>query len=397
MTDSKGRTNPPGNEKVSDSEDDDLNEYNTFSNSAPGSFRSRTLDYGYQAAFPTEPLYKLGEVVYIAIPGQAQPAGPFVITKILEGNQYKVKRQDTDAELAYSDPKSHFLMKYELSPVVHLQVIFYFRCCIRLSAYVNSDKNFVVFRRFGQVHARLLLHKQSVIAALEARLNVLDEQEENAYRLKSRARDDNIERNGVLEELEATLLGYDALLDAYLRQHERPRAQVENIKSVTRWIRGNKPLCWDESKFLSNWDDLMGPKDERTSGGLESLIRSCAFILHTWGWKRMFTRRQDLLRSSDNKIVYISSERVVFAAQLLTGIFGVIFTAIPITALYNLSTMAARLQAVGLCASSFAIFIALISHARLIEVFSATATLKILQRSSSLSQLPSELIAYSRI
>ncbi len=80
------------------------------------------------------------------------------------------------------------------------------------------------------------------------------------------------------------------------------------------------------------------------------------------------------MRSSDENIVYINPERVVVAAQLLTGIFGVIFTAIPITVLYNLSTLGSRLQAVALCATGFALFIALISNARLIEVFSATAT-----------------------
>jgi hypothetical protein len=78
----------------------------------------------------------------------------------------------------------------------------------RLSAYLNSDKNFVVFRRFGQVHTRLLLHKQSVISNLEERLTAIDEAEENAYRLKSWNTDDNIERKDVLAELEARILEY---------------------------------------------------------------------------------------------------------------------------------------------------------------------------------------------
>lgn len=78
----------------------------------------------------------------------------------------------------------------------------------RLSAYLNSDKDFVVFRRFGQVHTRLLLHKQSAISNLEERLNAIDEAEENAYRLKSWNTDDNMERKDVLAELEARILEY---------------------------------------------------------------------------------------------------------------------------------------------------------------------------------------------
>jgi hypothetical protein len=109
----------------------------------------------------------------------------------------------------------------------------------RLSAYVNSDKNFVIFKRFGQVHARLLLHKQSVIAALEARLNVLDEQEANAYRLTSRAQDDNIERNDVLEELEARILEYGKFYEIGFIMHGSlmqmlSRRIIRRIFSATR-------------------------------------------------------------------------------------------------------------------------------------------------------------------
>jgi hypothetical protein len=61
--------------------------------------------------FPLEPLYQIGEVVYIAIPGQAQPAGPYVITRILDNNQYRVKRQDTGAELAQPVRESELMIR----------------------------------------------------------------------------------------------------------------------------------------------------------------------------------------------------------------------------------------------------------------------------------------------
>jgi hypothetical protein len=73
---------------------------------------------------------------------------------------------------------------------------------------LNSDNEFVVFRRFGRIHARLLLHKQTVILKLEEKLDAIDEAEENAYKLKSRGADDNVERNQVLVELEARILEY---------------------------------------------------------------------------------------------------------------------------------------------------------------------------------------------
>ncbi|KAF5675601.1 hypothetical protein FDENT_9736 [Fusarium denticulatum] len=46
--------------------------------------------------WPRQPLYEINEVVYVAIPGQAQPAGPYIIISTnFENRTYGLKRQDT--------------------------------------------------------------------------------------------------------------------------------------------------------------------------------------------------------------------------------------------------------------------------------------------------------------
>lgn len=78
----------------------------------------------------------------------------------------------------------------------------------RLSAFVNSDLNLMLFRGFGQLHARVLLQKQDEITEIEQQLNELDKIEANAFFLRSRRMDPSIERKKLVADAEQKLLDY---------------------------------------------------------------------------------------------------------------------------------------------------------------------------------------------
>jgi len=48
----------------------------------------------------------------------------------------------------------------------------------RIAAYFDSDSDTALVRRFGQLHARILLYKQVELTELEARLDKLDKEDE---------------------------------------------------------------------------------------------------------------------------------------------------------------------------------------------------------------------------
>ena len=73
---------------------------------------------------------------------------------------------------------------------------------------MQSDREFVLFRRFGHLHARLLLLKQDAIVELEQELNELDNNDSNAFFVKSRRGDQNSARHAVLAKLEPKLTEY---------------------------------------------------------------------------------------------------------------------------------------------------------------------------------------------
>lgn len=90
----------------------------------------------------------------------------------------------------------------------------------RLSAYVNSDNDTALFRRFGVLHARLLLYKEVEITELEAHLNALDKvdagdpdgEQPNLWRLSNSISLNNgfehTERKELVEKIDQKLEAY---------------------------------------------------------------------------------------------------------------------------------------------------------------------------------------------
>ncbi|KAJ3539277.1 hypothetical protein NM208_g5555 [Fusarium decemcellulare] len=70
-------------------------------------FRSRVDEYPVEADWPREPLYMVGEVVYVAFSGQQQPAGPYVIISTnFENQTYGIQSQATGQKHPTAVPES---------------------------------------------------------------------------------------------------------------------------------------------------------------------------------------------------------------------------------------------------------------------------------------------------
>ncbi len=50
----------------------------------------------------------------------------------------------------------------------------------RLASYINSDPNFAIVRGFGNLHSRVLLHREIELATLEEELRIIDEADQNS-------------------------------------------------------------------------------------------------------------------------------------------------------------------------------------------------------------------------
>ncbi|KAI0477044.1 hypothetical protein GGR56DRAFT_386601 [Xylariaceae sp. FL0804] len=161
----------------------------------------------------------------------------------------------------------------------------------RLAAFVSSSRDFVMFRCFATLHARIVLHKQDELAELEERLVELDRRETTAYFLTSRRSDGNAERGQLLREIEQKLAEYNDLIESYYRHVERPRPRDVTYDSVFNWVHGNKPLAEAESSFLDNRTDLRCPELPHDYGGLDAALENWSAMVHFGGysWGKFIT------------------------------------------------------------------------------------------------------------
>lgn len=86
----------------------------------------------------------------------------------------------------------------------------------RLAAFLDSDENFMLYRRFGFLQARLLLNKQDELRELEKDLDRLDkvDQAKDPSLLKSREKDDAVDgrRKKLLYDVEEKFKEYGHLI-----------------------------------------------------------------------------------------------------------------------------------------------------------------------------------------
>lgn len=55
---------------------------------------------------PVQPLYGLGEVVYVAISGQQTPSGPYTVVSVTANCYYTLKSQDNHQLYPYAVPEN---------------------------------------------------------------------------------------------------------------------------------------------------------------------------------------------------------------------------------------------------------------------------------------------------
>ena len=61
--------------------------------------------------YPTAPAYSVGEEVYLIVPGQTQPAGPYEVMQTLEGALYRIKNKATGQEYGFHVRESDLVYK----------------------------------------------------------------------------------------------------------------------------------------------------------------------------------------------------------------------------------------------------------------------------------------------
>jgi hypothetical protein len=150
----------------------------------------------------------------------------------------------------------------------------------RLAAFVDSDPNFMIYRRFGYLRTRLLLYHQDVLWEKERDLDELDEETQGDPRterqLCCRTRDENqtqpmrkelFEALGkefqtygtdrVPNALEYALTVEDDLLLSSAALYQLDEPVDRNHRSVAGLIRNDGQLAQPDRNYITNVDELV--------------------------------------------------------------------------------------------------------------------------------------------
>ncbi|KAI9719279.1 MAG: hypothetical protein M1812_003609 [Candelaria pacifica] len=197
----------------------------------------------------------------------------------------------------------------------------------RLAAYIDSDTNFNIYRRFGFLRNRVLLHTQAELVELESQLeglDELDEQEEEEI-LKSKERDDSQaepERKLLLEQIDTKLKQYDDLL---LRSQETlamKKPTQRNITSYFLQIRNTGSLVKSESRFILHKRDLVTLAANQEDSWLNGAVEDAMIATSRGFTQSLFGDKEQLQQTTDPHLHYYSKRRLDAFVALIVAIIA---------------------------------------------------------------------------
>ncbi|CAG8954500.1 hypothetical protein HYFRA_00004413 [Hymenoscyphus fraxineus] len=231
-----------------------------------------------------------------------------------------------------------------------------------LSTFLDSDENFMVYRRFGYLHSRVLLRKQDQLRTLEDELDDYDdsdiekeEQEGPASRarmvLRSRDSDEAAckramkenpgirTRTDVLNDIETVLKQYGELLLQAQNMVALNKPAKRDYKSVERYIFDKQPLVDEEQGFIYNQEDLITLRDGREMALLDNFIETLLKVFHCKPLQLVFCSKTDREKTTDPNLRYYSKSRKEVATTAIFTTVLLCLLVVPIFLLNRLTSM----------------------------------------------------------
>ncbi|KAF8849170.1 hypothetical protein BDZ45DRAFT_697789 [Acephala macrosclerotiorum] len=251
----------------------------------------------------------------------------------------------------------------------------------RLAAYVNSDADTVLARRFGDLHARILLYYQAELTDLEAQLAKLDADDaakdeylwRNAYSIHRDNGEGNEERTVLIEKIVQKLEEYDKLLFNESRNRKLPRPSERVHHNFMDYVYTENTIDKEDQRFIYHEHDFVTLQEYEESRLDELMHRFMGHCKHG-PLKKLFVKRADREKTSDKHLHYYSADRLGTFMKILIATTSIALLLIPVYIFMTRNLSATLMTSVILIfAFAFAASISFSTNARRHEVFTATA------------------------
>ncbi|MCJ1401337.1 hypothetical protein MMC11_004549 [Xylographa trunciseda] len=263
----------------------------------------------------------------------------------------------------------------------------------KLACFLDSDDAFMVYRRFGTVYSRLLLHEQDEMRRLEATLNSMDKTDEyhgNTQYLMSPELDAKRQdfpdewpghsRPQVLEQLKRTALNYADLVLKTQQLKAMGQPSNRDYRSVLHFMENDGGQTYDEEmSFIYEKEDLITLRPGREYAWLDSIVERMLRVLRCRFTVLLFSSKETKSKTDDSSIHYYDRGRISVLVTFLITILILVLLIIPIWLLYKCSiinTIATSPDTMGIISVSTLIFSAMLSaftKAKRHEILAASA------------------------
>ncbi|KAK5126709.1 hypothetical protein LTR85_009643 [Meristemomyces frigidus] len=250
----------------------------------------------------------------------------------------------------------------------------------RFAAFMNSDENFLIARRYGLLHTRVMLYRQAELADLERDLLALDEEdaEEGDRALKGADFLPHGERGDyrmeLIAKIEEKLRQYDDIVMRHRAMSALPSASNRNYASVGNYLHHNATLSKGDQALFKEDTDFAALVDPKEAVSLDGFIEDCLSMVPCKATKLLFSTPEQRV-STDDKLVHLySKSRIDFFVRLLITVLAVTLLMAPVVVLFRAEESGGvKILIILLFTLFFSVALSIFTKAQRHEVFAATA------------------------
>lgn len=245
--------------------------------------------------------------------------------------------------------------------------------------FVDSDHDFFLLRRFGNLSVRVLLALQDELCELEAQLQILESRlsdplAEDVHNGSFRE-ETSESRLALIQEIDKKLRAYSVysvnptsefsliISDELVLQHaelrNRPRVASKDIDSVSNWFYNHKNAIHPaETAYINEQRDLfsMVPKNKTP---LRRLLETSSHFRLARLWRKS-------PKIQDENIHYASDQRIEIFVNVVITFMGMIMLILPLWVLAFVNRTTYRL---AIITTFLALFLCLVSFATVAKPF----------------------------
>jgi len=148
----------------------------------------------------------------------------------------------------------------------------------RLAALLNSDENFLICRKYGFLHNRVLLYRQDELRELEEQLlrmdKVAEKQDDGTLACRARGERCSGERRDLINRIDDKLREYNDIVQRTRAFASLQKATERNHKSVCNWLNHAAPLVKEEAETFDKDRDFVALVDAKEGSWFDGAVET---------------------------------------------------------------------------------------------------------------------------